>query len=60
MNSRLSRQIHLMPQVHLGFGQHSSPKKSLKISAAESGNAMRIIVLWALAGAEIQVPEEKL
>lgn len=35
-------------------------KKSLKISAAESGNAMRIIVLWALAGAEIQVPEEKL
>lgn len=35
-------------------------KKSLKISAAESGDPMRLIVLRALAGAGIQVPEEEL
>lgn len=35
-------------------------KKSLKISAAESGDPMRLIVLRALAAAGIQVPEEEL
>jgi hypothetical protein len=35
-------------------------KKSLKISAAESGDPMRLIVLRALADAGIQVPKEEL
>jgi len=35
-------------------------KKSLKISAAESGDPMRVIVLRALASAGIRVPEEEL
>lgn len=35
-------------------------KKSLKIRAAESGDPMRVIVLRALAGIGIQVPEEEL
>jgi len=35
-------------------------KKSLKISSAESGDPMRLIVLRALAGVGIQVPEEEL
>jgi len=35
-------------------------KKSLKISAAETGDPMRLIVLRALARAGIQVPEEEL
>lgn len=35
-------------------------KKSLKISAAKSGEPMRLIVLKALASAGIQVPKEEL
>lgn len=35
-------------------------KKSLKISAAMSGDPMRLIVLRALARAGIQVPDEEL
>jgi hypothetical protein len=35
-------------------------KKSLRISAAESGDPMRLIVLRALARSGIQVPEEDL
>lgn len=35
-------------------------KKSLKISAAESGDPMRLIVLRALANAGIQVPKKEL
>lgn len=34
-------------------------KKSLKISTAESGDPMRLIVLRALADAGTQVPEEE-
>jgi hypothetical protein len=35
-------------------------KKSLKITAAESGQPMRLIVLRALANAGIEVPKEEL
>jgi hypothetical protein len=35
-------------------------KKSLRMKAAESGETMRVIVLRALAGAGIRVPNEEL
>lgn len=35
-------------------------KRSLKISAAKTGDPMRVIVLRALAKAGIQVPEEEI
>lgn len=35
-------------------------KKNLKVSAAENGETMRVIVLRALAAAGIEVPEAEL